>query len=756
MLNQRVLRAVRVPGTDSTQKSFSYILERTEDNCLKGGEHEVCDVIQLMENTEMVDGLGGANWDGSLLLCNVLQKWLTPRSGPKERDTPFESSSSALAVSSSSVNAYNRDKMTPPHIVELGCGSGMLGLVLNRLNPHVNITCTDREIDLVEENISRHITNVPRTLALSDMHVSSACDTGTSGAAGAGSSGNSRSKKEEEIAKYILDAVKTLSHLRKRNDSHAKEAGDVRESSQPKKFRLQEGTSAAKDGKFMSMDTPGTTWGEKKDKETKLPRGYVRARELQWGSKGGVQCDFLLSSPKTANSIINGSVSTAMNTGKYPDLVVGAEIAVLSKQQEALVDTIDRLTGPRTLVLLTCDEEPTLSPTPSKYEDSLDARMARMGFLKAVVAVGRVQWKRVSKDDTSEVAYFTDLTPHFSCSNSAKGVRQLRHAIQADKEEREVSETYKKENKRGTIEYQDKPYQGNKSAEGKEEKIQNLVVDVDMSLDKTPNAADNSQAKQSYKESLEHISELSNALFGLNIAPSPNLPTEYVVWGDILFEKFEVILIIMSMRPQTSNARLYSYHHTYNDLQSPLSSCTTAMLLRAIVERPSLLIHSVENKCLPPQPPLSTDISFSTSSSSARNPASDGSSSRDDSKKPRAHEGLGDVQEIHHVNAYFRPSLLSTCCRCKKQFWNNPVLFSNPNSKLFSLDMQGCRYHPQYYVCRFHPAEMNLDLGTGNADGLGYYASEGDDKGYEAKFWDCCSSEDEHAQGCCTGVHITY
>ena len=111
----------------------------------------------------------------------------------------------------------------------------------------------------------------------------------------------------------------------------------------------------------------------------------------------------------------------------------------------------------------------------------------------------------------------------------------------------------------------------------------------------------------------------------------------------------------------------------------------------------------------------------------------------------------GDDSDLsnHHVNAYFKPSLLLTCARCHQPFFNNPRLFSNPARGLFNPQLAVCRYHPQYYVCRFHPAELGS-----SGDGLGYYGNG--EEGYDASFWDCCNNAERDAPGCVTGPHVVY
>jgi hypothetical protein len=105
----------------------------------------------------------------------------------------------------------------------------------------------------------------------------------------------------------------------------------------------------------------------------------------------------------------------------------------------------------------------------------------------------------------------------------------------------------------------------------------------------------------------------------------------------------------------------------------------------------------------------------------------------------------------HHILCFYQPSIvMQTCQRCQKQYFSGPSqsvnLLTNP-SKI------SCRFHSQYFVCRRHPAEVRCSI-NGLGDQLGYYGTGEED--YEAKFWDCCGSEDINCLGCCRGQHIPY
>ena len=101
----------------------------------------------------------------------------------------------------------------------------------------------------------------------------------------------------------------------------------------------------------------------------------------------------------------------------------------------------------------------------------------------------------------------------------------------------------------------------------------------------------------------------------------------------------------------------------------------------------------------------------------------------------------------HHITAYYRPSATNICSRCHKHFFS----ILNKTDPLSSK--KSCRHHSGYYVCRFHPAELNLSI-NGGGDSLGYYGNG--IEGWEAKFWDCCGNEDENALGCTWSSHLPY
>lgn len=113
------------------------------------------------------------------------------------------------------------------------------------------------------------------------------------------------------------------------------------------------------------------------------------------------------------------------------DIIVGAEITCLRKQQQNLMETIKMLSGPNTVVLLSFDDIPMvisescilaedeksstvgkplleeLSPSivvaMSKYEKEMNDRMKLAGFHRAVVCTANVEWHKEDAVDRNSV-----------------------------------------------------------------------------------------------------------------------------------------------------------------------------------------------------------------------------------------------------------------------------------------------------------------------------------------------------------------
>jgi hypothetical protein len=206
----------------------------------------------------------------------------------------------------------------------------MVGLVLSKINPNINITLTDREIDLCEINIK-----------------DASCD--PYGAAGV------RAAYADVSPCPLSDPKVSVEHAGGGGAGGGADkgcSGDALYSPQgPVKRPSGSGGRGAKKsaaGQLTADPRAGAVSGDSAP-------GCVRARELLWGVRGDEQCQLLLGPEPAASSLLNTGLRRAgaarlRAPHEYPDLIVGAEIAVLHKQQEALVHTIARLAGPLSLV----------------------------------------------------------------------------------------------------------------------------------------------------------------------------------------------------------------------------------------------------------------------------------------------------------------------------------------------------------------------------------------------------------------------
>jgi hypothetical protein len=131
-------------GRNQHQARITVVLD--EDNSSRDIE-----VLSVKEDESMCDGLGGGTWDGSLLLMDLVQEWLAPRGAPSSSRTPYESSTSGMGARGSSSEA--RSDESNPYIVELGAGTGLLGIAANAVNQSVDVCVTDRYSDLLEDNV---------------------------------------------------------------------------------------------------------------------------------------------------------------------------------------------------------------------------------------------------------------------------------------------------------------------------------------------------------------------------------------------------------------------------------------------------------------------------------------------------------------------------------------------------------------------------------------------------------------------------
>lgn len=105
--------------------------------------------------------------------------------------------------------------------------------------------------------------------------------------------------------------------------------------------------------------------------------------------------------------------ANTFNSIGYADLLLGAEITCLQKQQHLLVPTIAYLAQPSTVILLTFDECATSAGYSSSYEKQFNELMLSEGFCKSVIFSGSIEWHSLSAGE--KTAILVNLTSlHFN------------------------------------------------------------------------------------------------------------------------------------------------------------------------------------------------------------------------------------------------------------------------------------------------------------------------------------------------------
>jgi hypothetical protein len=121
------------------ESKLSYIYSNEIKNILINENDERDFMLSsVLESTELCDGIGGITWDGALITSRLLE---------------------SILLFTNNIN--NNDDVKKPtisnlNLLELGCGSGVCGVIVSQLSNNMEIYLTDRCIDLAQLNIDNN------------------------------------------------------------------------------------------------------------------------------------------------------------------------------------------------------------------------------------------------------------------------------------------------------------------------------------------------------------------------------------------------------------------------------------------------------------------------------------------------------------------------------------------------------------------------------------------------------------------------
>ena len=251
----------------------------------------------------MVDGIGGTTWDGSLLLMHFLIK--------------FHAAALSLIL--------EEKLLFPIEILEVGGGCGVVSLLISKTAAATrvfNVTCTDREKDLIEENMKRN--NI------------STC--------------------------------------------------------------------------MMNVNT------------------------LDWGDVTRIPTRTTCTSSSCTSSCTSSSLHTNEDDKGFPSdrnrfsVIYGAEIVVLNKQHDILIDTVEANANDDTLILFTFDEL-CVSSQEIMYKKQFLEKMSRKGYKCSHVMDGEISWLKSSNEDGTTIDGFNDFVASIRINEAIKISRSEKEDI---------------------------------------------------------------------------------------------------------------------------------------------------------------------------------------------------------------------------------------------------------------------------------------------------------------------------------------
>lgn len=400
-----------------------YICDDDRHPCKdSNGEVSLSKLVQfdVREDTTMVDGIGGMTWDGALVLCRVLEKIY------------YE----AVCYVPQGY-APGKQLVRGCHMLELGSGTGLVGMLAAQLG--FRSTVTDRDSDLAEYNITTQLSMAMSARA----SVSSPHNHQQQHNIGRNSSTDSRGAYETEsfaIGKRRNRSDPALQekslHITPPRYPEGNQPQHISSSNKAQKNSLEQGLSDSLARLRLSTEKRGGYRGA-------LVWGDIAVGSLQWGDTedldihrrythmeqdGALMVDSrdhsLHEAPGHKDDDIYGQYDHKMDSFDHDtnafgehghlhghhyrkvwdvrhlvdhrgpvDILLGAEITCLAKQQDLLVKTIHSLaeSNPDIIILLSFDGAPRIDSP--RYEEDMLSKMKAQRFQHAVVYTGEVHWE---------------------------------------------------------------------------------------------------------------------------------------------------------------------------------------------------------------------------------------------------------------------------------------------------------------------------------------------------------------------------
>ena len=655
--------------------------------------------VDIHEDTYQVDGIGGTTWDGSLITSKFMEELLlinfsTLLSGLNNIDIDninsdhankfSRSSSISRSISSRTLNSDNNNNhdALKYHIVELGCGSGITSIISSMLG--CKVTATDRYCDLIVDNIYR-VKHKYQIQQNQDRLLHNY---------------NNKNNDNSSCSKHNVD------------DDDDVYIGDYGHDVDGQNY----------DDKFLDIHAMTLTWESSSKQQQQQQQADSKQNDINKSRnnhkhKDSIHDDYISCSRCSRCSSSSSSSSSSLHNYNTPqsilynrgdiDIIIGAEITCLIKQQHLLVDIIDELTSPTSIttheinynnihsmgditdinnrdsdsvrksskndnhthqyshhhhhhtnikhknnnpkiIFLSFDGLPDINIHTTKYEINMIELMKKKKYLYSVVYVGHIEWISNDDDDDDDDDDYKEELMH--------NTDRLRMGSSFP-----IPPPPPNHTKDSNTYHRNRPPPP-------------LYKNIDHNNDKNLHQNINKTSKAVFHNYTDFYSNRKNDFNFLNLFPKSQ------------------------KHSGTKSLKAIKKSKDHNNIHSNIS-----------IEK----VNGYNNE---------EDNALRLSDNNS-----------------------------HHIIAFYHISSLNTCSRCHKQYLN----IKGFNHKI------SCKYHSGFYICRNRSSKLNSTMNHNNlgGDGLDYDSNNtiaNTNCDVNVTFWDCCGNEDRDCVGCCMSYHEGY